>query len=168
MKKIVVPSTVALAALCVLTTVLTSGCASQAAPSELAAGQAKPTASVSQVAPLDLASQALTFTQKGATVSASNKGTVVASLTLKSATYGAKSGHAVFTVDAKQPVLLDRGLFVLYDADGGENTAASPSKVTLAAGQHSVVLDFRDTHARPQAIGWVPVAGAGGAGTWQR
>ena len=168
MKKIIVPSTVALAALGVLTTVLTSGCASQAAPSELAAGQAKPASSVSQVGPLDLAGKALTFTQKGATVTASIKGAVVATLTLKSATYTATSGHAVFTVYAKQSVLLDRDLFVLYDADGGENTASSPSKVTLPAGRHSVVLDFRNTHAEPQAIGWVPVAGAGGAGTWQR
>jgi hypothetical protein len=116
----------------------------------------------------DLSGKTLTLTQKGATVTASNNSTVVAALALESATYAATSGHAVFTVDAKRPVLLNTAWFVLYDADGGENTATSPTEVTLTAGRHSIVLDFRNTHARPQAIGWVPVDGAGGAGIWER
>jgi len=131
----------------------------------VAATSTAPTPALPTTKAVDLSGEALTFTQKGATVTALNKGAVVATLSLKSATYTARSGHAVFTLDAKQPVLFDRAGFLLYDAKGGENHPDSQAKVTLAAGQSRVVVDFTDTRAEPQAIGWVPF---GSAGVWER
>ncbi len=128
-----------------------------------------PTISTAPALPrVDLSDGKLKFAKKGAVVTVSKNSTVVATLTLTSATYTDTSGHAVFSVDAKQPVLLDTHLFVLYDADGGENTADSPSNMTLPTGKTTLTLDFRDTHDKPEAIGWAPQPGESGQALWER
>jgi hypothetical protein len=168
MKNLFVRPVLALAAVGVFTTVVVSGCASAASPNAAEAAEAKPVSAVAQAAPLDLSEKKLSFVQKGAVVTVSKNGTVVATLTLKSATYTDTSGRAVFSMHAQQPVLLDTDLFVLYDADGGENSADSPRKVTLPTGDNTLTLNFRNTHGKPDAIGWAPQAGESGQATWER
>ncbi|BCJ53845.1 hypothetical protein Asp14428_53200 [Actinoplanes sp. NBRC 14428] len=127
-----------------------------------------PTISSAPMLPrIDLSDGRLKLAQKGAAVTVSKNGAVVATLTLTSATYGTRSGRAVFTMDAEQPVLIDTSAFTLYDTDGGENSADSPRKLTLPPGKTSLTVDFSDTHAKPAVIGWVPQDGEDGA-TWER
>jgi hypothetical protein len=166
MNKIFVRPALALAAVGVFTTVVTAGCA-PAATTDSAGAKAKPVSLAAQVAPIDLSDERLTFVQKGATVTVSKKGTMVATVTLTSATYTATSARAVFSVDAKQPVLLDPRGFLVYDADGGENAGQwhSPRNSTLPAGRHELIVDFLDIHAKSQAIGW---AQANGEAVWER
>jgi hypothetical protein len=171
MNKILARPVLALAAVGVFTMVAASGCGSATTPNAAEAAEAPKTKPVSAVAPaasVDLSDGKLKFAQKGAAVTVSKNGTVVATLTLTSATYTNTSGHAVFSMDAKQPVLIDTNLFILYDADGGENTADSPRKMTLPTGKTTLTLNFSGTHNKPEAIGWAPQAGESGQAVWAR
>ncbi|PRY28514.1 hypothetical protein [Pseudosporangium ferrugineum] len=173
MNKIFARPVLALAAVGVFTTAVASGCGSASAPNATAANGAaaaavKPVSAVAPAAPLGLSDRTLKFSQKGAAVTASKNGKLVATLTLTSATYGARSGRAVFSMDAKQPVLIDTSAFTLYDTDGGENSADSPRKLTLKAGKTTLTLTFSDTHDKPAALGWIPQNGTSDGGLWER
>jgi antitoxin (DNA-binding transcriptional repressor) of toxin-antitoxin stability system len=159
MKKIVYTSAVALAA-----AGLISGIVSWSGNAGAAVTKA-PTAAVGQAAPLDLANANVKYAKKGATVTIAKQGAVVATITLQSATYTATGGRVVFTVDAKRPIVVNRDMFILWDANGAENAATRTTNVTYATGRHKLQLDFTGTTGRPEAVGWAP---SDGEAVWAR
>ncbi|UQU62586.1 hypothetical protein COUCH_26600 [Couchioplanes caeruleus] len=166
MNKLMTTSAVALAAAGLITAIVTTA-------GGASANEAKPTgfvpapaavASAHQQGPLNLATAQLAYVQRGATVTASKSGTAVATITLTTATYTSSGGHLTFAVDARRPVLIDTGMFILYDVDGNENSPEPSRTVTLATGRHTLELSYRGT-ARPEAVGWAP---ADGSAVWVR
>jgi hypothetical protein len=141
------------------------GANAYAAPNAAPAAPAGAVASYQVAGPVDASDPAVRYTQKGNTVTATRDGKVVATISLKSASYTKESGRIELTVQAKQPFALDTERFVLYDAEG-ENSADEARTIRVNAGTHTIALDFADTH-RPEALGWVPQDGEDGAGVWE-
>ena len=107
----------------------------------------------------------LKYKMSGTNVTVTRKGVPVTTITLQSASYTSTSGHIVFQFTAVRPLTVDTNLFVLYDANGGENTADNPAKVHLDTGTHALTLDFHQTRGNPQAVGWAP---SDGGAVWER
>ncbi len=141
------------------------GANAYATPNGAPAAPAGAAASYRTGNPVDASDPAVRYTQKGNTVTATRDGKVVATVSMKSATYNKEFGSIELTVTAKQPFVLDTDLFVLYDAEG-ENGADDAGKIRVDAGTRTIELQFNDTD-RPKALGWVPQDGEGGAGLWK-
>ncbi|MGW4942009.1 hypothetical protein ACWEOZ_10520 [Actinoplanes sp. NPDC004185] len=166
MNKLITTSAVALAAAGLVTGIVTTAVGASATVAEPTAfTSAAATAAVThQQSSLDLATARLAYVQRGATVTASKNGTAVATITLTAARYTDTGGHLMFTVDARRPILIDTGMFIVYDARGNENSPEASRAVKLATGRHTLKLTYRDT-ARPEAVGWAP---ADGSAVWVR
>ncbi len=141
------------------------GANAYATPNGAPAAPAGAAASYQAGSPVDASDPAVRYTQKGNTVTATRDGKVVATISMKSATYTKTFGVIELTVTAKQPFIVDTDLFVLYDAEG-ESSAGEPRKIRVDAGTQTIELDFADTD-RPEAVGWVPQDGEDGAGLWK-
>lgn len=101
----------------------------------------------------------VTYKQAGRTVTLSRKGTELGTMTLLSADYGATSAHVVFAFAVSRELIVERGLFILWDGASGENSASDTTKLTLPPGSHTVALDFRDLRSAGEAVGWAPANG---------
>jgi hypothetical protein len=109
--------------------------------------------------------KSLTYKMSGKNVTVTRKGVPVTTITLQSASYTSTSGHIVFQFTAVRALTVDTNLFVLYDANGGENTANKPTKIHMDTGTHALTLDFRQTRGNPEAVGWAP---SDGEAVWER
>lgn len=129
---------------------------------------AAPSPSVAPSLPLvDAADPTVKYAQDGDTVTATKDGKTVATITLTDKTFTSTPAEASLSVTAQQPFSLDPALFVLYDAAGGENTPDTPTaKLRVDTGTQTLTLTFSDV-VDPQAIGWTPQSGEGGAAVWQ-
>jgi hypothetical protein len=145
-------------------TAVALGANAYAAPSGAPAAPAGAAASYRVGGPVDASDPAVRYTQKGNTVTATRDGKVVATISMKSASYTDEHGTIELTVTAKQPFVLNTDRFVLYDAEG-ENSADEDRTIRVDAGTQTITLDFADT-AKPEALGWVPQDGEDGAGMW--
>ncbi len=141
------------------------GAHAYAAPNGATAAPAGAAASYRMGGPVDASDPAVRYAQKGNTVTATRDGKVVATISMKSASYTKESGTIELTVTAKQPFIVDTNRFVLYDLEG-ENSAEEDRTIRVDAGTHTISLDFADT-GQPEAFGWVPQDGEDGAGVWE-
>lgn len=164
MKKIVAASLVALAAAAAVATVGDLAFAGDSEPTKPSAAVSAP-ATTSASAPLDLAEAHLSYRKEGDTVTATREGTKVATLTLTSARYAETSATVQFTVDAERAVEIDPRMFIVWDAESGENSATATAPVSMDTGRHTLSLTFADLPSQGQAIGWAP---SDGEAVWER
>ncbi|GAB2602079.1 hypothetical protein Aab01nite_63030 [Paractinoplanes abujensis] len=147
-----------------------------AAVAGTAAAQERPAPAVVRAAPAPVAAapaaeaadKGLTYAQSGQVVTVKKGRTRVATVTLTSAKYAAKSASAVLTVKADRPFTIDPALFTVYDLEGWENDPAQTKPVRFGAGTGTLKLTFPKTHARPMALGWVPQLDREAAAVWER
>ncbi len=117
---------------------------------------------------VDAGDPGLTYQQAGRVVTVKRGSTRVATVTLTSADYVAKSAEVAFSVAADRPFTVDPAMFVVYDAEGWENDAEQTTAVRFGPGTGSLTLTFPKTAARPLALGWVPQDDRAAAAVWER
>ncbi|MBL7252964.1 hypothetical protein [Paractinoplanes lichenicola] len=153
---------------------------STAAIAGTAAAQERPAPAVVQAAPapapatkvpapaVKSADKGLTYSQSGKVVTVKKGSARVATVTLTSVTYAAKSARAVLSVKATRPFTIDPSLFTVYDLQGYENDPAQTKPVRFEHGTGTLKLTFPKTAAKPMALGWVPQLDREAAAVWER
>jgi hypothetical protein len=106
----------------------------------------------------------MSYSETGKTVTVTKNGNPVAAMTLSSFSSTKTSGHVVISIEAVRRLTVDTALFVLYDADGNENSPSQTKKLSLDAGKHSITLTFTQT-GDPEAVGWAP---SDGSAVWEK
>ncbi|WP_249998621.1 hypothetical protein [Actinoplanes sp. M2I2] len=110
----------------------------------------------------------LKYEQAGSVVTITRNAAPVATVTLTSADYSARSAKVVLSVAAARPFTVDPRMFTLYDAQGWENDPVQAKPVRFETGKGTLTLTFTGTPARPEALGWVPLDGEAAVAVWER
>ncbi len=143
--------------------------AAQGRPAPAAAAAAVATTATPPALPaIDAGDPRLTYQQTGRVVTVRNGSTRVATVTLASADYAARSAEVTLSVAADSPFTVDPAMFVVYDAEGWENDARQTTPVRFGAGAGSLTLSFPKTAGRPMALGWVAQDDKAAAAVWER
>ncbi|MDY7088211.1 MAG: hypothetical protein SYR96_24280 [Actinomycetota bacterium] len=142
--------------------------AMQAAPVAQAAPVVPAFATPAPLPAVSSADKGLTYHQAGQVVTVKKGAARVATVTLTSAEYAAKSATATLAVRADRPFTIDPALFTVYDLEGWENEPAQRKRVRFEPGAGTLKLTFPKTAARPMALGWVPQLDKEAAAVWER
>lgn len=112
------------------------------------------------------ASNAVTYTQAGGTISAHQRGRVIATVRLHSISRHGSYGRLVLDVTSNRPVTIHASHFVWEDKQGGEIAPLNRNRAWLVnGGTRRITLTWR--HITAGAVAWIPgnnVAGVWGVG----